>query len=79
MITIIAAVSSSAMTMNSAWWRSASVSPVDPSDLPAATRNRTLRLSIQRQPAKPTDRLRVPLSYREQWLGSQECFRAYAL
>lgn len=56
----------------------ASVSPVDPSDLPAAARNRTLRLSIQRQPAKPTDRLRVPLSYREQWLGSQECYRAYA-
>ena len=58
---------------------SASVSPVAPSDLPAAARNRILRLSIQRQPARPTDRLRVPLSYREQWLGSQECYRAYAL
>ena len=58
---------------------SASVSPVEPTDLPAATRSRTLRLSIQRQPAKPTDRLRVPLYYREQWLGSQECYRAYAL
>ena len=58
---------------------SASVSPVDPSDLPAAARSQTLRLSIQRLPARPTDRLRVPLSYREQWLGSQECYRAYAL
>ena len=47
--------------------------------MPAAARSRTLRLTVQHHPARPSDRLRVPLSYREQWLGSQECFRAYAL
>ena len=57
----------------------ARVSPIGPADLPVAERNRTLRLSVQQHPARPSDRLRVPLSYREQWLGSQECFRAYAL
>ena len=57
----------------------ARVSQIDPADLPAAARSRTLRLTVQHHPARPSDRLRVPLSYREQWLGSQECYRAYAL
>ena len=57
----------------------ARVSPIQSADLPAAARSRTLRLTVQHHPARPSDRLRVPLSYREQWLGSQECFRAYAL
>ena len=57
----------------------ARVSPIESADLPAAARSRTLRLTVQHHPARPSDRLRVPLSYREQWLGSQECFRAYAL
>ena len=57
----------------------ARVSPIESADLPATGCGRTLRLSIEHHPARSSDRLRVPLSYREQWLGSQECYRAYAL
>ena len=55
------------------------VYPVAPPDLNAAERGRTLALRIRRQPVKRSDRVRVPLSYREQWLGGQECFRAFVL